>query len=146
MKHNAIQRSGQRGLTLIESMLVLAAIGIIVTLAIPRYQDSVAETMWAAGMAEMTSAKSRLDAQIKAGSVPTLSSVGLAASSEHCDNTVSGSLTAASTLTCRLKGGPSGVNGKAITLTRSAGAAAGWTCTTEAPKKYVVPGTVCAAT
>ena len=146
MKHNAIQRSGQRGLTLIESMLVIAAIGIIVTLAIPRYQDSVAETTWAAGMAEISSAKTGLDAQISAGRVPTLSTIGLAASSEHCDNTVSGSLTAASTLACRLKGGPSGVNGKTITLTRAAGAAAGWTCKTEAPQKYVGPGTVCAGT
>jgi type IV pilus assembly protein PilA len=128
----------QQGFTLIELMIVVAIIGILASIAIPAYQDYVAKSQHAAGLAEITPGKALMETNLNEGTAVTDPTViGLQAATKNCSAiAVSGSTTlgTASTITCTLLGNPA-IKTKVITLTRN-GTTGVWSCSSTADAKY----------
>lgn len=146
----------QKGFTLIELMVVIVIVGIIMTLALPAYQDYVARTQVTAGLADITGAKVTIEdkvsqgvdtAQITAYSGNTdavLQALSLqGATTARCSEIVSAiAQSGASSITCTLLGSAL-INGKKIRWSRTAGLPAIWTCQTSVVAK--IAPTACAA-
>jgi len=137
-------KKAEGGFTLIELMIVVAIIGILAAVAIPAYQNYVAKSKFAAALGEVAGGKTGFEVKLNEGATPALpADVGLSASATaNCTFTVTGT-----TIKCDIIGGPSKVNGKAITLTRTDAGA--WSCGTTvaaAEQSNVIgPVGVCAA-
>ncbi|WP_312236510.1 pilin [Stenotrophomonas sp.] len=130
----------QQGFTLIELMIVVAIIAILAAIALPMYQDYVAKSQTAAGLAEVTGGKTAAEVALNEGKdFAAAVDIGLKVSTRCPTVTVSGvASTGVASIACTLAGN-SQVKGKSITLTRAA-ADGTWTCATTVAAKYAPTG------
>jgi type IV pilus assembly protein PilA len=146
MKAPKIVKKAQAGFTLIELMIVVAIIGVLAAVAIPAYQDYVAKSKFAAGLAEVSAGKTGVDVLMNdnpgANAAAVLTAAGIAATTATCGNAAVDAAAGVTSLTCTINSGPSSVNGKTISLARDANGV--WTCHTNADAKYYSTG-VCGA-
>lgn len=156
MKSMKMVKKAQAGFTLIELMIVVAIIGILAAVAIPAYQDYVAKSKFAAALAEISPGKTGFEVALNDGLTPVLAqttmpagsaSIGLQGSNSNTTVVVTpgATATADSTIVGTIVGGAAAVNGKTITLTRTA-ADGKWACTTQVVQKLVGPATTCTGT
>ena len=114
------------GFTLIELMIVIAILAILMTIALPAYQDYAVRTQVTSGLADIASGKALFESRIVADSMITFSpsDVGLPASTPRCSSI---SITPGDTgnISCTLAGHPL-IQGETIRLTRVASGR--WTC------------------
>nr|WP_309596668.1 pilin [Moraxella osloensis] len=134
--------NAQKGFTLIELMIVIAIIGILAAIAIPAYQDYVAKSQVAVGLADITAGKVNTEAKLAEGistAITTPAAVGLTTPTKACSAiTVNVATTGKTEITCTLQG-TAQINNKKIQWNRTADADTGtngvWTCVTDVVAK-----------
>jgi type IV pilus assembly protein PilA len=109
-------------------MIVVAIISVLAAIAIPAYQDYVARSQAAAGLADVTSGRTAFESKVVAENVTTYdtAAIGLRTSTPRCAITMAPG--ADGFIRCTITGTPV-VQGKVITLQRTS--AGTWNCITD---------------
>ena len=130
--------TAQKGFTLIELMIVIAIIGILAAIAIPAYQSYTAKSQVAAGLAEISPAKTNAEAKLSEGisgtAISGASALGVQGTTGRCDITATVNADGEALISCALKG-TSSIDDKTIQWYRTPdvnNAIGAWECLTDA--------------
>ena len=130
---------GQRGFSLIELLIVVAIIGILVTVALPLYSKYQARAKVTAGLAEISALRVSFEDVINQGADPTLERLGASATTSHCTISAAGKgASGLGSLGCTLVNAPGPVLNRTLTLSRSE--AGSWSCATTVATDYSPKG------
>ncbi|MGF6350361.1 pilin [Variovorax sp. W2I14] len=127
----------QKGFALIELVIAVAIVGILAAISLPMLQENIAKSQIAAGLAEISPAKTNVEARVMGGIASNISTAALVGfvseSSNRCIYSVMVTPTGNATIQCILKGMPA-IATRRIVLTRTpdvvTGASGVWTCST----------------
>jgi len=117
------------GFTLIELMIVVAIIAVLAAIAVPAYQNYIAKSQVAAGLAEVNGGRTMFESQVMANNIITFSlgDIGLPSSTARCDLSMDPGEDGY--IRCKLKGNPS-ISGKVVEIARSVSGE--WHCKVDA--------------
>ena len=120
----------QKGFTLIELMIVVAIIAILATIAFAAYQDYIARSQIAGGLADITGGRPTFEAQILVNGSTTfdVEDIGLTSTTPRCDITMNPA-DANGYIRCTIKGNPT-VAGEHVQLERNS--SGNWRCVVSA--------------
>ena len=132
-----------QGFTLIELMIVVAIVGILAAIAIPAYQDYVARSQVAEGVAVAGAVKTSItEYYASQGSMPTANTYQ-AGNGRYTNNATHAATTGIITVTM-INAAPvaAGIRGWSFvfTPTTASGAITNWKCSTSGAAKYLPSG------
>ena len=135
MKLNLVKTKAQKGFTLIELMITVAIIGILAAIALPAYQDYVAKSKVAAGLAEISPGKTQFEVMMnegKSGDIDDAAAIGLQTPTNNCAITVAANADGSGSVTCAIQKNTAAA-GDLVWNRSTAGV---WSCTYSGDPKF----------